>query len=328
MTFSTPSSLRCISAGILFADIACWPIDHLPQEGELVATERIALSLGGNAANIAMNLTRLGIPVALAGCVGDDALSDFIIRSVSRPGIDTTGVQRINDACPGTAMHLNVTGQDRRYICTTGANDRFRIDGHLERLVATPNPAGLPRVLSLSGFLMHADLENERTPDFLKLARSHGWFVLLDVVLNGSRPYWEAIRPLLPHTDLFLPNDHEAEQMTGLVEPERQADFFLGHGVASVAITQGAEGTFYAASERLGGKRLHTPIFPMPFISGAGSGDAFAAGFIAAILESLPIEECLRWGSALGASAVRGLGTTETVFNRAELTAFLAAPAG
>ena len=32
---------------------------------------------------------------------------------------------------------------------------------------------------------------------------------------------------------------------------------------------------------------------------------------------------CLRWGSALGASCVRAIGTTEGVFNRAEAEAFV-----
>lgn len=314
------SPIRCISAGILFADVACWPIDHLPHEGELVPTERIGLSLGGNAANIALNLARLEIPVALSGCVGDDALSDFVAHAVDVPGVDITGLQRVSNNCPGTSLHINVTGQDRRFVSTTGANDLYVFDDYLAKLIDTPPEDDKPRVFSLSGILMLAALENEQTPLFLEKARAKGWKILLDVVLYGKRPYWDVIRPLLPHVDVFMPNELEAEKLSGKTDPTDQADFFLKHGATAVVITRGEQGAHYADARR----NFHQPIFSLEFLSGAGSGDAFASGFIAAMLENLPPEECVRWGSALGASAVRGLGTNDTVFNRAELAEFLA----
>ncbi len=39
----------CLCLGILFADVVCQPISHLPAPGELVPTERVELSLGGRA---------------------------------------------------------------------------------------------------------------------------------------------------------------------------------------------------------------------------------------------------------------------------------------
>jgi hypothetical protein len=42
------------------------------------------------------------------------------------------------------------------------------------------------------------------------------------------------------------------------------------------------------------------------------------------MLQDLDPVGCLRWGSALGASCVRGIGATETVFRRAEAEEFLA----
>ena len=48
------------------------------------------------------------------------------------------------------------------------------------------------------------------------------------------------------------------------------------------------------------------------------------AGYIAGMLHDLDPLGCLRWGSALGASCVRGIGATETVFRRPEAEQFLA----
>jgi sugar/nucleoside kinase (ribokinase family) len=58
-------------------------------------------------------------------------------------------------------------------------------------------------------------------------------------------------------------------------------------------------------------------------MDGSGGGDAFAAGYIAGLLRGYDDVECLRMGSAVGASCVRAIGTTTSVFTRAECEAFL-----
>ena len=71
------------------------------------------------------------------------------------------------------------------------------------------------------------------------------------------------------------------------------------------------------------GKRLRANTFRVPFVDGSGGGDAFAAGYIDGLLRGLDAEGCLRRASAVGASCVRAIGTTTTVFTREECDAFL-----
>jgi len=310
--------MTCLCSGILFADVACFPISHIPAEGELVPTEKIELNLGGCAANVAMNLARLDVDVMLSGCIGDDALSDFIVRSVSVPKIDTTRLQQSIGRCPGTALHINVKEQDRRFICTTGANDDYIFDDGFFRLIADPD-LKKPKVFYLGGFFMLRALETEQTTLLLKTAREHGWITLVDVVLYGNRPYWDILKPLLPYTDIFLPNNHEGEMITGERIPEDQARKFLDAGVGAAIITQGESGILYVSEK----EKFRAGVYPTNYVSGAGAGDAFDAGLIAALLEGCDPREAVRWGSALGASCVREIGTTSGVFNRAELLEFL-----
>jgi sugar/nucleoside kinase (ribokinase family) len=310
--------MTCVCSGILYADIACFPISHVPSAGELVPTERIELNLGGCASNVAMDLARLGVDVILSGCVGDDSLSDFIVRSVSVPKIDCTQLQRSTNRCPGTAMHINVKEQDRRFICTTGANDDYVFDDELFNLITDPTLTG-SKIFYLGGFFMLQALETELTVQFFKTAQEHGWTTLLDVVLYGNRPYWDILQPLLPHTDIFLPNDHEGEVITGEREPYEQAKKFLDAGVGAAIITQGEAGTLYVSEK----EQFRAGVYPTDYVSGSGAGDAFDAGLIAALLENCGPRDAVRWGSALGASCVREISTTGGVFNRAELLEFL-----
>jgi len=310
--------MTCLCSGILFADIACYPISHVPHAGELVPTEKIELNLGGCASNVAMDLARLGVNVTLSGSVGDDTLSDFIVHSVDLPLIDITRIQRSAGRCPGTALHINVKDQDRRFICTTGANDDYIFDDSLFELIADPTLKE-PKIFYLGGFFMLRALETERTVQFFKTARNHGWTTLLDVVLYGNRPYWHLVEPLLPHTDIFLPNEHEGEQIAGTRMSCDQAKKFLDAGVGAAIITQGASGTLYFSAK----EQFRVGVYPTNYVSGAGAGDAFDAGLIAALLEGCSHRDAVRWGSALGASCVREVSTTGGPFNRAELLEFL-----
>jgi sugar/nucleoside kinase (ribokinase family) len=61
----------------------------------------------------------------------------------------------------------------------------------------------------------------------------------------------------------------------------------------------------------------------VPFLDASGGGDAFDAGFIYGLLHNLPLDDCLRVASALGASCVREIGTTPGVFTKSECEVFL-----
>jgi sugar/nucleoside kinase (ribokinase family) len=141
---------------------------------------------------------------------------------------------------------------------------------------------------------------------------------VLDVVLLG-KDYWDRLAKILPETDVFLPNDDEAAIITGLTDPVEQAECFRRAGAKTVVITLGSRGSILV-SDHL---RLRAGVYPVQFVGGTGSGDAFDAGYIVGLLDGEDPAGCLRWGSALGASCVRSTGATESVFNRAEAEAFM-----
>ncbi|GHT19379.1 sugar kinase [Planctomycetales bacterium] len=313
--------MACLCSGLLFADLSCHPIRCAPAEGEIVNTERITLSLGGNAANVAAGLNRLNVPVTLAGCVGDDALSSFIVQNVNKPGIDTRFLRRVPGHGAGTVMQINVRDEDRRFICAAGANDCFVFDNEMFDYVrSTPSivPSGR-KVIYLGGFFMLRALEGGNAIEFFRLARQYDWIVILDVVLNGQRDYWDILEPVLPYVDIILPNENEGEKITNRRDPYDQAKELLDAGAGSVVLTQGDGGTLCFSHK----KQFRAGIYPANYVCGFGAGDAFTAGLIAAFLEGHEPYDSIRWGSAMGASAVREVSPTKTLFNREELLAFL-----
>lgn len=303
----------CLSAGVLVADHLCAPISHLPRAGELVLSDELPLAIGGCAANAAIDLARLGISVGAVGCVGEDAFGRFIRETLARHEVGTAGVRSLAGVGTSGTLIINVAGEDRRFIHTLGANAHFRV-AHIPW-----DDVAAARVLYVGGYLLMPALEPEGLADLFRRARAAGVKTVLDVVLPGPGDHWPALAPLLPHTDVFLPNQDEAAALTGSDDPRAQAERFVAAGAGAAVITCGGGGTILVSREA----RLRAGTYPVEFVGGTGAGDAFDAGFIAGLLAGQDWRGCLRWGSALGASCVRAIGATEGVFNRREAEDFI-----
>jgi len=303
-----------VSAGILFADIACEPIERLPRAGELIPTKRIQLGLGGCAANVAVDLKKVGISVGVAGCVGDDFFGQFIGQALAGESVDTGGIRVVPGMNTAATMIVNVKGEDRRFISTPGANVVFSADD-----IPSDWSRGI-RVFYVGGYLMMPGLETDAFVALLRELRAKGVITVVDVVLMEQRDFWPILIKVLPEVDYFLPNNDEGKLITGSDDPVTQARRFQEAGAQNVVITLGEKGCLFFGRET----KFLAGVYPTTFVGGAGAGDAFDAGFIAGLLNGESPEGCVRWGSALGASCVRAIGTTEGVFTREEALDFMA----
>jgi sugar/nucleoside kinase (ribokinase family) len=308
---NNPADILC--AGIVVADHICTPIDHLPAAGELVLADRLLLTIGGCAANVAVDLARLGVPAAVVGRVGGDVFGRVVADLLREQQVDVSALQVSPRCDTSQTLIVNVAGQDRRFIHTFGANAEFRAaDIPLDRVARC-------RVLYLGGYLVMPEVHQDELASVFASARQVGAKTVLDVVTPGPADYLSHLERLLPEVDIFLPNNHEAQLITGEAEPLRQAERFRQLGVGTVVITLGGDGAVLVNDK----VRLRSGVYPMSFVDGSGGGDAFAAGFIDGLLRGLDAEGCLQMASALGASCVRAVGTTTGVFTRAECEAFL-----
>jgi sugar/nucleoside kinase (ribokinase family) len=302
-----------LCAGIIVADHVSSPISHLPAPGELVLAEQLLLTTGGCAANVAVDLVKLDVPAAVVGRVGDDVFGRVVADMLRERGVDVSALAVTAGAGTSQTLIVNVAGQDRRFIHTFGANTDFRAaDISKER-------AARCRVLYLGGYLLMNQVVPEELAAVFAAARRGGAKTVLDVVTPGPGDYLPRLEPLLPHVDIFLPNDHEGELISGDKDPVRQAELFHKMGARTAIVTMGDRGAVVVGE----GGRMRAPSYAVPFVDGSGGGDAFAAGYICGLLRGLATVDCLRMASAVGASCVRAIGTTAGVFTRAELEAFL-----
>lgn len=301
-------------AGLLVADTFCGPMRELPREGELLSLESMPVRAGGCSANVAVDLVRQGFTVGLAGCVGKDPAGSVLIDRLQRHGIDCSHLDRTADYPTSQTVILLVEGEDRRYLHVSGANRAFTTRS------LDLNWLGDLKLFYLGGLFAMPGLDSGELLKILKYCREKGVLTVVDVVVPKNFRPGEELEPLLPYIDYFLPNDSEAGQITGYTDARDQLRALLNRGANTVIITQGSQGSIAAQKEDV----WQCGAFQLEAIDPSGSGDAFASGIITGILRGWDIPKTLGYGSALGASATRGVGTTDTVFTSDEAEEFLA----
>ena len=183
---------------------------------------------------------------------------------------------------------VNVAGQDRRFIHTFGANGDF-------------SAADIPReelayckILYLGGYLLMPNLKQEDLVPLFAEAQVRGVKTVLDVAIPRPGEYLARLEKLLPHVDVFLPNNHEGELITGATDPLDQAEVFRKLGAKTSVITMGGAGAVLVGKDL----RLRAEAFAVPYVDGSGGGDAFDAGYIYGLLNDLAPKDCLRVASA------------------------------
>jgi sugar/nucleoside kinase (ribokinase family) len=310
---TSESAPPVVCAGLVVADHVSPPLDHLPRPGELIAVDDLLLNIGGGAANTAVDLARLGVRSSICARVGDDIFGRFATETLRRRGVDCSALK--TDAAQATSQTLivNVRGQDRRFIHTVGANRGFVADD-LDAVLARP-----PRVLHIGYFLILPNLDAEALAQRFRRARAAGTLTLLDVATPGPGDYVDRLRVVLPQTDVFVPNTDEAELILGESDTVRQARAFHEMGARRVVITLGERGVVSISD----GLKVRLGVYPVTYVDGSGGGDAFNAGYILGLLEGRTELECLKLASAVGASCVRAVGTTDGVFTRDEAEDFM-----
>ena len=115
-----------LCAGIVVADHVSSPITHLPAAGELVLADQLLLTIGGCAANVAVDLVKLGVGASVVGRVGGDVFGRVVADMLRERHVDTSLLRVTPEADTSQTLIVNVRGEDRRFIHTFGANGAFR----------------------------------------------------------------------------------------------------------------------------------------------------------------------------------------------------------
>lgn len=240
---------------------------------------------GGSAANVAVNLSKLGFPSGLIANVGNDRHGRFLLSDLKGFGVDTSQV-KVFSGMTGLSVIMIDSQAEVRVFEDLGVADRRR--------AIDPDYIRGSDFLHMSGCGLHL-LDSAS-----KIAHKAGIPISFDPGRAASRFGERKLSQILGRCDFLIINRKELFSITGSREESAVSALAKKYGLICV-IKQGAR-------EAIVKSRGEPPFSVAPFkvkpMDTLGAGDAFCAGFIAGISEKKSLYEAVRLANATAAAKV------------------------
>jgi sugar/nucleoside kinase (ribokinase family) len=285
--------------GLYILDVLGRPVSRIPERGNVEFIDEIRLTVAGTAGGTVVDTAKLGLASLAVGAVGDDEKADFVLLTLDKHGVDTSAMQRI-PGVPTSATILNVRPNgERPALHVRGASDHFDVPPDLyDEVFDAP-------IVHLGGTGLLKTLDGPASVTLLAEAKRRGCTTTFDLIAASAETAG-LVLPLLPHIDYFMPSIEEAQDMSGRSGPAACAEFYLEKGATACIFTLGGDGACFAHRD---GTRLHAPAYAIEVVDTTGCGDAFDAGFIAALHHEMDIAASLRFAQAAAGLVATGLGS-------------------
>lgn len=316
---------RLISFGGLLADLVV-QVDAVPARGEDALARDFTQTVGGGFAVLAA-AARLGMPTALAGVLGDDAIADAARSALAAEGVELLFPEP-RAGGSGVCLVLVDAGGERTMVTVQGIESRVQSE---DFDAVAPAPGDVVYINGYELLYPHADglvnwvrrvrpgtLVFDPGPLIAAIDRDH-----LDAVLAATT--WLSL------------NAAEAKALTGEADPAAAATAALRRiggdpqGPSAVAdqphhpvdgpktchigkfsahrrgvvVRAGEDGCVVLGD---GGAAVAVPSFPVEAVDTTGAGDAHVGAFVAALARGLDPVEAARWANAAAAHVVAAPG--------------------
>lgn len=251
---------------------------------------------GGSAANTICCTAIFGMPSSFIGKIGDDELGLLFKSDQEQYGIHTTLLKSPHSS--GRSMVFVSGGNaERTFAVYLGAAldlvpedlkpeyfqgyDYFHIEGYLVQ-----NQALIRRAV--------------------ELAHEAGCIISLDMasynVVESNNAFLHDI--VEKYVDIVFANETEARAFTKLADP-RAALAEISRMCSIAVVKVGKDGSWV----RSGDEEYYIPVWPADPVDATGAGDTYAAGFLYAHSNRMPLEVCGKVGSIIAAKVVEVVGT-------------------
>ncbi|MFP3090079.1 ribokinase [Treponema sp. TIM-1] len=292
--------MKALVFGSLNIDLI-FSVDHIVSPGETISSSSLIKSAGGKGANQAAALAKAGLPVYMAGKIGQDGT--FLLSLLQSYGVNTDRVVRYEGATGQALIQLDKNRQNA-ILLFSGGNAQITI----EEILRTLEEFGRGDLIVLQNEIVHVQ-------KIMEAAKNRG----LTICLNPS-PYDQKIETLpLDLVNILFVNEIEGAALAGKGAEtplpqvlDRLVTRFPG---AEIILTAGKDGAYYGFKDI----REKGAIVDMPVVDTTGAGDTFTGYFIAARSRNMPIDRALAIACKAASYAVSRMGAMEAIPLAAEI---------
>jgi ribokinase len=274
-----------------------------------IPVKSLEFSVGGNAANNAVGVKRLGINSAVVLTIGDDSTGKQIVEKLTEEKVDLTYVIQQ----PSTSSNFNVA--------VTYTGERTIFSHKYPR--SYEFPVQLPKV----PWAYLTSMGDSFRPFYNHIAE---WLMKNPEIKLGFNPGSrqikagiDAISNIVKLSHAIFVNKQEAEKLTGYETRDNVTKELLkalsGIGPKIAVITDGSNGSYVYD----GNKYIHCGVLPVDAYERTGAGDAFGSGFLSAVIKGKPLEEALMWGTVNSASVIGYVGSQHGLLTEMDMGVWL-----
>ena len=285
--------------------------------GEKIEVKKYDLSIGGNAANVAVGISRLGFKSGLVAEIGKDEFSQKIVNSLTKEDVDLELVNQIPSEASSLSVGINFKSDRTLFVEHVKREHNFEFGGKKTRMLFLTSLGQIweNAYEKTLNFVLENDIELYFNPGTLQIE-------------NKDSLIWK----IISHTKILFVNKEEAEELLygKEISMPLKSDNYVKKmlyglkslGAFNVIITDGKNGSYLMDEKH---HSYYLEASKCEIVEKTGAGDAYTSGFIAATLKNEPLAEAMRWG-AFNSSAVigeigaqKGLLTKEEMLNKLTL---------
>lgn len=280
--------------------------------GDKIPVKNLEFTIGGNAANNAVGVKRLGIASAIVLTLGQDSVGENIVTRLKEEGVDPTYIIQQPGTTSNYSTIINYSGERTIFVYHAPRSYEFPV-----KLPLTPWVYLTSMGESFRPFYNHFVEWIKKNPSVKLVFNPGSWQI---------RGGLTTIQDVMNLTYLIYVNREEAEKLTGFGKSAgRERDLLIAlnkTGPKICIITDGGGGSF--AYDSINGRFIKAGVLPVDAYERTGAGDAFGSGCLSALIHGKTLDEALLWGTCNSASVIGYTGAQKGLLKLDEMDSWLA----
>lgn len=262
--------------------------------GEKITVDKAELLLGGNAANVSVGLSRLGLSATLVAEIGKDEFAQKIINTLNSENVDTSHVLQTEGQQSSFSTIINFKNERTIFSEHVKRNHNFVFENIATKWVY---------LTSLGNTWEDA---YNKTVNFVNINKCCLAFNPGTLQIQAGL---KNIENVLLATNILFVNKEEGETLLEYSHGQKSVEEIILNlqklGPKIVVITDGENGSLAIGEER---EILKEEIIETKVVEKTGAGDAYSSGFLAAFLYNKSLADAMDWGAKNSASVIGKVG--------------------
>lgn len=292
-----------IGIGVPYFDMVI-NVDEIPQMDGAACANAAFNQGGGKVATAMVTLARLGKRAGMIARIGSNRSGRFIVDDFKYNGVDVDGIL-VDETGTSSSFCLSLSEKKSRkriFIGTKGTADPLQ-------------PEDIDYDYLKRARILHVESGDAAAAAAVKFARENGIVTVID-----ADSYAEETENLIPWLDVFIASEFFYTKMFGGLDYEEGCRKLLSMGPGVAVVTLGSRGSVGMERDKA---FFRCPCFPVKAVDTTGAGDVFHGAYIAAMLDGMDTEECVRFASAVSAIKCTYPGGRTGIPNRRTVDHFL-----